>query len=80
MKRIAVANQKGEDGRSGKENYRGKESPTVKRIRDIDPQHDYKAKSVKRKRKELVKETMDKARNIKRAMRILVPSALYAAI
>jgi hypothetical protein len=39
----------------------------VKRMINIEPQHDDKAKSVKRKRKELVKETMDKARNIKRA-------------
>lgn len=39
----------------------------MKPIKDIDPQHNYKANSVKGKRKELVKETMDKARNIKRA-------------
>jgi len=50
-----------------KENNRGKESSTVKRIKNINPQHDYNTKSVRRKRKELVKETMDKARNIKRA-------------
>jgi hypothetical protein len=46
---------------------RGKESSTVKRIRNTEPQHDYKAKSVKRKRKECVKATKDKVRNIKRA-------------
>ncbi len=36
-------------------------------LKNIDPQHDDKAKSIKGKRKELVKETMDRARNIKRA-------------
>ena len=39
----------------------------MKRIKNIEPHHDYKAKSVEKKRKELIKETMDKARNIKRA-------------
>jgi hypothetical protein len=39
----------------------------VKRIKNNEPQHDNKAKSVKRTRKELVKETKDKARNIRRA-------------
>jgi hypothetical protein len=44
-----------------------KERSTVKRIRDIEPQHDYKAKSVRRKRKEFVKATRDKVHNVNRA-------------
>ena len=39
----------------------------MKRIEDITTQHDYRTKSVRRKRKALVKETKDKARNIERA-------------
>jgi hypothetical protein len=39
----------------------------VKRIKNTEPQNDYKAKTVEKKRKELVKAVKDKARNIKRA-------------
>jgi hypothetical protein len=39
----------------------------VRRIKNTEPQDDYKAESVKKKRKELVKKAKDKARNIKRA-------------
>ena len=39
----------------------------MKRIKNTEPQNDYKAKTVEKKRKELVKEAKDKARNIKRA-------------
>ena len=39
----------------------------MKRAKNIETQHDYRVKSVRNKRKELVKETKDKARNIKRA-------------
>ena len=39
----------------------------MKRIKNTEPQNDYKTKSVKKKRKELVKGAKDKARNIKRA-------------
>jgi len=46
---------------------RGKEGLAVKRIKNTEPQNDYKAKTVEKKRKELVKEAKDKARNIKRA-------------
>jgi hypothetical protein len=39
----------------------------VKRITSTEAQNDYKAKTVEKKRKELVKEAKDRARNIKRA-------------
>ena len=39
----------------------------MKRIKNTEPQNDYKAKTVEKKRKELVKEAKDKTRNIKRA-------------
>lgn len=46
---------------------RGRETSTVKRIRTIESQREAKAKSVKRKRKELVKATKDRVRNVNRA-------------
>ncbi len=39
----------------------------MKRIKNTEPPNDYKAKTVEKKRKELVKEAKDKTRNIKRA-------------
>ncbi len=46
---------------------RGEEGFAVKRIKKTEPKPDGTANTVKMKRKELVKETKDKARNIKRA-------------
>ena len=57
---------RGKQGQDRRE-MRGKESSIVKRIRNTEPQHDDKAKSVRRKRKDFVKTTKDKVRNIKRA-------------